>query len=136
MPAKKIFVDYVEWTNTEDSFEEGEIGDSHTVVSEQLGTSYSSIKELSKDLSRRFNIPTVEESGDAWYIFDDGDRARIDVQFMVNEDNGEPTPSEMAEWKRGERKLWAAYVVIGVKLGSVYIPRAKELAKFTGLSTQ
>jgi hypothetical protein len=137
MPAKKIFVDYIDWTNTEDTLEEGEVGPSHTVLAERLGTSYNSIKELSKDMNHRFGIPTVEESEDGWYVFEDQDgTGRIDVQFMVNEDNVAPLPSEMLEWRRGERRLWAAYVVIGVKLGSIYIPRAKELAKFTGLSTQ
>lgn len=131
-----IVVELVEWSNTEDDFEHGQDPGTEQLVLEDsnLGV-FSSFAEV-VDALGRFGIPAHGREGAEWHIFKDvDDSARIDIQFTVNEDNQIPTKREIEEWKRGDRTLWAAYVIVVVLTGTLEVPNAEELSRITGLET-
>jgi hypothetical protein len=130
--GKVWIVQYFDWTSTEDSYEEGELlGTEVTVFSERNVGIWPSFEKMKAGLEAQFGLPS---DPDAWSIFSDpDDPGRIDVQFTVDENNLEADEKDIALWKKGRKKLWAAYVVINVLVGDVRAPSAGELIKMTKL---
>ena len=127
-----IFVELVEWTATEHDYEQGEIGKEHTVLSESKLGIFDSFPDLAEALSR-IGIPSVEDSGDGGYVFDDGGRARIAIPFTTDENNQIPSATDLKRWKAGKKKLYTAYVTVYVRVGTLGLPDARELSALTGL---
>jgi hypothetical protein len=125
-----LVVTSIEWMNTEDSYERGEIGQTFTVLAEENVGRYRTPAEMRQDLIGRFGLP---EDRDAWLAFDDG---RIDVQFQVDVDNNPPTARERERWMRGETQLWAAYVTIHFVEAFEATPSRERIAEMFGIAEE
>ena len=131
--AEKIVVKSLFWVNTEDTYEQGEIGRGQVILSERNIGIFDTVAEMVKEISSRFGISDNMEN---WAIFEqetEGDEGRIDAQMMVNDRNYEPSEQEFSEWKAGARTLWSAHITIVFQLVVVKPIEAGAMAEKFGL---
>lgn len=86
---------------TEDSFEEGEIGQSQLVQYEKIGKKFASFDEFKKYCEKDWGLESTEDS---WVVIDN----RIIYNRLEDEQGIEPYPTELTDWKQGKKKLYSA----------------------------
>jgi len=126
-PEFHIIASYAEMTTTEDSFTEGEIGRNHIVWDQSNLGMFKDVQSLIKKVGQYLSVP---DKISEWGILDDG---RIGCVYMVDEQNAEATDREMAEWKKGETRLWSAEVTVNVSFSRVWTPDETAMEKTLGL---
>lgn len=134
-PDPHIYVQHLSWMNTEDSYEGGQDPNTTRTIAEEsdLGM-FENMEELSDFLSARYGIPTLKQQPNAYRIFQEEDgEARIDIDFLVDQENQMPSDKDIEVWKVGKKKLWSAYVMVHVLVGTFSKPDVNELAEITGL---
>jgi hypothetical protein len=130
MGKKKWAPQHMVWFSTEDSYKQGMLPDTtQTVLSERLSGVYPSFKKMQEALSAAWGLP---ENLDAWGAFS-GENGRIDVQFLVDENNSEPSKQDIALWKKGRKKLWTIDASITVLVGELEYPSSATISKMAGI---
>lgn len=128
--SEQIYVKNLYWDSTEDVFNEGDVGTGRVVLSEENVGLYDSFKDMVNDLSRKFGITTDLER---WIAFEDG---RINVQMLIDNKNYEADKRQVALWKRGEMRLWNAYITISIKFVTPHTPSVSEMSRNFGIRSE
>ena len=115
----------------EDSWEEGETGEVVGYHSASVGKKFGSKKELYKYVEEDI---TYQDANALHFIYmGDGD-LRTDV--LVNEDNDPASLSEIASWKKGDKRLYNAHYVLDLEVSKkVKSLSDEEVAKVLGAET-
>jgi hypothetical protein len=114
--GEKIRAKFIDWTSTEDIYNEGETGRGNCCMRETCNIAAETLPQLIEKLSGEFGINSDLEN---WALFvsdDETGAVRLDAQMLVDENNSEASPEQIKEWKRGKRKLWAAYIIFGIDI--------------------
>lgn len=85
----------------EDSWKDGCLPNTAQGWDVDLPVSGETEQELIENVMRQFDV-----TRDAIELNACGEEGRIDVAVTENADSSQPSKSEIAEWKRGKRKMW------------------------------
>lgn len=125
-PEFHIIASYAQMETTEDSFTQGEIGRNHITWHQSNLGIFKTVQELIKKVSQTIDAPPPKD----WGIYDDG---RIGCAFMVDEQNAQASNREMADWKKGEFRLWSAEVTVNISFSRIWTPDESAMKKTLGL---
>lgn len=112
---------HIEWDSVEDSYEEGELSNSRTVLSETIFIKAATPAALIEKLASTYGLP--ERFQDAWSAFD----GRLNCDFLVDDDDQEATPRDVTAWHTGRKRLWSAHV--SVVVAHISMPDTSEIAE-------
>jgi len=126
-PEFHIIASYAQMETTEDSFTEGEIGRNHIVWDQSNLGIFKDVQSLIKKVTQYVSAPTNPR---LWGIWDEG---RIGCGFMVDDQNSEATDREIAEWKKGQTRLWSAELTVNISFSRIWTPDEAAMKKTLGL---
>jgi hypothetical protein len=112
-----------------DDYEQGCLPDSgHWVAIEQIKPLCAeSMPELIEKIGGHFGL----EIDDVW--LGNLEHGSIGFNQLENEDSSAPTPKQLEEWKRGERKLWLCDYTFFIEKHAEPVPLTLE--DFEGVKT-
>jgi hypothetical protein len=126
-PEFRVISRYAEMLTSEDSYEEGLIGDTEHVWDEEPGA-FPDLKSLIDHVAK---ITGASSDPKEWESHEAGSIAH---SFMVDENNDKVTERELEAFAEGKKRLWLADVYVVVEFGTVWIPDEETLDKMTVLS--
>jgi hypothetical protein len=106
--ANQLYVDYLEKTVVEDSYDDGEVGNRKTIIFEKNLGMYDANALLSK-LSARYGLDGSDKS--KWTAFEDG---RINYIQLENANGDAASRSEIERWIDGQQVLYSAEYSMGI----------------------
>lgn len=128
-----LLVEYAVMETVEDSYQEGEIGQTMIVWEGHGFGPFADGKSLREYFAD--NPPYVPDEPNNWIIFpDDPGPARIEATWTVNNDNETATPREIEEWKAGRVRLWTARLWLDISLVDKHEASEEILRQWTGFS--
>lgn len=113
---------YIDWESIEDDYNEGEGDESYNVLMESIFITARTPDELIEELASRYGLP---DRKDYWTAFD----GRLELTFLVNDDNIEADDRDIEQWKAGRKRLWAAHVSVRIVRVAVRSVSTSEIAK-------
>lgn len=104
----KLLVTYMSKEITEDSYEEGEIGQRQLVQEEKIGKKFDSFDAFKKYCADTWSL----DEADGWSVIDN----RLIYSCMETEEGHTPFPNETEQWKQGKKTLYSADYDFSVEL--------------------
>jgi len=125
MPSYSNTLIGVQWTieETEDDYEQGEIGRSKIVQSKFNFGTFKNPQEMIKALAQQTGCPTNSKN---WYIATTYP-GTIECSWQVDDQHTEPSRQQIEQWKRGEVKLYDSRLIVHFQRGRIYSPDTKEI---------
>lgn len=105
----KLLVTHMMKEITEDSFEQGEIGQNRLIQDEKIGKKFDSFDEFKKYCEKDWGLESTEDS---WVVIDN----QIIYDRLENENGDVASEIQIEKWKQGREKLYSANYVFLVEL--------------------
>lgn len=122
----KLLVTHLAKEAVEDSFEQGEIGNLQLVMDEKIGKIFNSMAEFQKYCKDSWGL---EDKKDNWSVIDN----RLIYSSLEDEEGIAPYPTELADWKKGKKKLYSVYYDFVVQL-ITSVKDENEIKNWTGIT--
>lgn len=145
---KKVYRIKSLWSSvTEDSYEEGELGEvgswsGREILGQKFYTAYDSIGDILRTLNSEYLYMWKDaDNVKNWALFDDDsltDEVRLDCDILVDAENSPASDKDVEKWRSGEMKLYNAHSVLYVTAEYVTYSPKDELtneAQSLGLET-
>ena len=87
---------------------------------------FDSLSQLLSKVNEKYLYVDKDRLKDFWYIFEDPDlknKIRFDCDLLVDVDNQVADKDDIAQWKKGKKKLFNAHTVLYAK--AIYVEETK-----------